>query len=234
MDPNIRYFQWVVGERKGEIVIFDKIETEDGLNYIVFKDRSRVNEDFVAPLNENNLTGKFMAEIEHPDNGWKFHEEWVGEEVGKMSEDLDDQGRRHEIPTVTEIASDGKKGPIRRKVVRLIPPRPSYRPSNFGMISNVPTQPAQHSTVPVSTLAGNIDATDPVYILMSKAKKVDSEISMTLSISLPSKSLYNIAKDSFDDGEKKFVEYIIQNVTVDEIKEALKIAITNMYNAETL
>ena len=31
---------------------------------------------------------------------------------------------------------------------------------------------------------------------------------------------------------EKFVEYIIQNISVDKIKEALKVAITNMYEED--
>jgi hypothetical protein len=54
---------------------------------------------------------------------------------------------------------------------------------------------------------------------------------MNITISLPPKNLYYIAKESFDEGEKKFVEYIIGDIEVDKIKEAIKIAIMNMYEA---
>ena len=33
-----RFFQWVAGERRGEVVVFDEIVQEDGLAYITFKD----------------------------------------------------------------------------------------------------------------------------------------------------------------------------------------------------
>ena len=51
-----RWFQWVVGDRKGEVMAFDKIESEEGNLYIRFKDNSRINEIFVAQLNDKDLT----------------------------------------------------------------------------------------------------------------------------------------------------------------------------------
>ena len=71
----IRFFQWVAGERRGEIVILDKIEEEDGQIYLSFKDGSRINVDFVAEINQRDLTGKLMAEVESPNNVWQFVDE---------------------------------------------------------------------------------------------------------------------------------------------------------------
>ena len=121
----IRYFQWVIGEKKGQIQIFDRIDTDDGALYIVFKDGSRINETLVAPLNAKDLTNKMMAEIDHPDNPWKLKEEWVGrqEEVWELNAE---QERVCVQPFV-----EG------RKVINLIPPRPTApRSSSFGQISN--------------------------------------------------------------------------------------------------
>ena len=49
-----RYFQWLVGERRGEVLIFDEIEEDDGEIFIKFKDNSRINQDLVLPLNQND------------------------------------------------------------------------------------------------------------------------------------------------------------------------------------
>ena len=48
-----RFFQWVAGERRGEVVVFDEIIQEDGLSFISFKDGSRVNTDFIAEINDD-------------------------------------------------------------------------------------------------------------------------------------------------------------------------------------
>ena len=79
----------------------------------------------------------------------------------------------------------------------------------------------------------NIDTSDPIYIMMSKSKKVDNIIEMSMTVSMPAKSLYNVAEESFDEGGQKVVEYIIDNIDVNDIKDALKIAIAEMYEKKT-
>ena len=204
-----KYFQWVAGEQRGQILFLDKIESEDGITYLVFKDKSRINEAFVAEMNQKDLTGKMMAEISGPSNGWKFKDEWVGREEEKW-----EQNAEGENVCVVPF-TPGKK------VVRLIPPAYSAaRASSFGPVSNPePTLPA-------------VDKSDPIYILMSKSRKIDTEIGMGMVVSLPPKPLYRLAKESFEEGDDKFVKYIVDEITTDEIKDALKIAVKEMYENE--
>jgi hypothetical protein len=212
-----RYFQWLCGEKQGEILVFDHIEEDNGLIFICFKDKSRINESFVVPLNQTDATNKMMAEVDSPNNIWKFKEEWVG--------------RQEERWALNEAQERVCVDPFvpGRKVINLIPPRRSApRTSSFGNVVNQQVQPV----VQVATSLidpQSIDKNDPVYILMSKSKKIDTDIQMTLTIALPSKSLYNLAKESFEDGGSKVIEYIIENITIKEIKEALKVAIADMY-----
>lgn len=207
-----RYFQWIAGDKKDQICIFEKVVEEDGVIYIVFTDKSRINEALVAPLNFRDLTGKYMAEIDHPTNKWVYKEEWVG--------------RQDEI---WELNAEGERVCVQpfiqgKKVVKWLPPKPSApRSSNFGVINY------SEAAKEVEKQKAKVDESDPVYILISKCKKEDSEISMGISVSLPPKSLYDIAKQSFDKGNEKFIDYIIDDLSVDEIKNALKIAIAEMY-----
>ena len=212
MGKDTRYFQWLVGEKQGEIQIFDKIEAEDNEIYIRFKDQSRINEKLVGALNEKEVRGKLMSEIDHPNNCWQFKKEWVGRQEEKW-----------------EINADGERVCVDpfipgKQVMKLIPPRVSNRTSNFGVISNF-EEMMQQTLQPQS----KIDKNDPVYILMSKAKKNDSEICMGMIVTLPPKNLYDIAKQSFDDGDKKFIDYIVDEIPVEEIKNALKVAIKEFY-----
>lgn len=208
-----RYFQWIAGDKKGEVLVFDKIEADGADVYITFKDESRINELLVAPLNQTDLTGKLMAEIDNPKNGWGFKEDYVGRTEEKWEKNADGEN------VCVEPFNPGKK------VVKLLPPRPSAATkSNFGQISNTASV-FQESVIEKP----KVNITDPVYIMMAKSKKVDNDIEMAITISMPPKSLYNVAKESFDEGGTKFVEYIIENIDVKDIKEALKIAITTMY-----
>ena len=72
-----RYFQYIMGDNRGQVVIFDKVETDGEVNYVVFKGGARCNEALIAELNANDLTGKYMAEVSDPNNVWQFKEKWL-------------------------------------------------------------------------------------------------------------------------------------------------------------
>jgi hypothetical protein len=222
---NNRYFQYVAGERKGEVLIFDKIVSEGEDVYIEFKDGSRMNEQFISQINQKDLSGKFMAEVDSPSNVWQFKTEYVGREEEKWEQNADGE-------SVCVVPFNPGK-----PVTHLIPPRPTPKTtSNFGNVDkNVlpdfeytpPPPPA-----PIEESYVKIDKSDPVYILMSKAKKIDNEITMSMSISLPPKDLYKLANTSFDEGGDKFISYIVNEITVETIKEAMKLAIRDMYESD--
>lgn len=209
-----RFFQWIAGDKKGEVLVFDKIEVDGADVFIKFKDDSRINERLVAKLNETNLTGKFMAEVDSPKNTWSFKEEWVGREEEKWEKNAAGEN-------VCVIPFNPGK-----KVTRLIPPKPTPATvSNFGVIS----QPTQQVYQEPEIVKSKVNTEDPVYIMMSKSKKVDKQFEMSLTVSMPPKNLYDVVKESFDEGGQKLIEYIIENIDINDIKEALKIAITEMY-----
>jgi hypothetical protein len=241
-----RWFQWVAGDRRGEILVLNDIVEDGGIVYLSFKDGSRINEEFVAQLNQRDLTRKLMAEIDSPQNCWKFVEKTSPDDKPRMEKDAN-SGEYYEIPPVEEIVNadlSGSSGQTRpgqktKKTIELVPPIPTAPThSAFGKIQNakqgmppapIPRfvkeeKPVEKKLTPISK-----NESDPVYILMSKAKKMDTEIQMVMIVSLPQPSLYQIAKDSFENGDEKFIDYIVDEITVDEIKKALKGAIYSMY-----
>ena len=234
----MRYFQWIAGEKKGEIQVFDKIETDDDMVFVCFTDKSRMNEQFIAQLNEKNLTGKFMAEIDHPNNCWKFVEK---QPINTTRYEKDaNSGLEYEIPSVNDIMNadlTSETGSItpKKKIIELIPPYPTasrFPPytttsisSSSEQISDKPQIPPQPIIYPTST----VDKTDPVYIVLNTSKKFDVDIEMTLTVSAPSKDLFNIIKENYDDGQNKTIKYIINNIKDEEIKGALSNAFINFY-----
>jgi hypothetical protein len=219
-----RFFQYLAGPRQGEIVVFDKIEEEDGLVFIAFKDGSRCEESLIIPINQKNYSNELLAEIENPNNVWVFTEEWIGREEEKW--DTNSSGEQ-----VCVI-------PFRpgRKKVTPIPPKTTI--SKFGQISTFTSTPPPNNDNIDSNIknqqqaldkAQQSNSSDPVYIMCEKAKKFDTEISMTLNISLPKRSFYNVAKESFEDGGEKVIEYIIQNLDDQAIKASLKQALLESY-----
>lgn len=208
-----RYFQWLSIDRQGEIVLFDKVEQEDGQIYICFKDGSRCNEQFVLPINTTDYTGKLIAEIENPQNCWTFKKETVGrmEELYEMNADG--------VSVCVQEFNPGKTS------MKLIPPRPSF--SKFGVITNKPQTIDKPIEQPI--VQAPVKEVDPVVLMISKSKKKDADISMNLTISLPTKELYNVIRENFDLGEESVLEYIISNISIDEIKASLKGALRSLY-----
>jgi hypothetical protein len=202
-----RIFQYLVGPRAGEILFFDKVEQDDGIVFVCFKDGSRCNEELILPLNETAWEGKLMAEVSDTKNIWHIKEEWVG--------------RQEEVWDVTK---DGEKVCVQpflegRRKINAIPPRKTT--AKFGAITSVIETPTQ--------ILANKNQNDPVWVMMDKAKKFDTPIPMELTISLPTKSLYNVAKESFDEGGEKVIEYIISNIDDKKLKDSLKIALLAAY-----
>jgi len=68
--------------------------------------------------------------------------------------------------------------------------------------------------------------------MMDKAKKFDTVIEMNLIVSLPSKALYNVAEESFEEGGDKVIEYIIRNLDDQKLKDSLRRALKEAYGNE--
>lgn len=214
----MRFFQYLAGERKGEVLVFDKNEEEDGIIYLCFKEGSRCNEDLVLPLNKREYTSELMAEVENHSNIWTFEEKWVGRQEEKWSspEDTPD-GEIHLVQPFV-------KG---KKLVTPVPPKKT-KAKFGGDLSHVTTTPAP-APEPVNPLVN-----DPVWLMMEKAKKFDTDVEMSITISLPTKALYEVAKESFEEGGSKVIEYIIENLDNKKLKDSLKSALEEAYGEAPL
>jgi hypothetical protein len=203
---------------KLEIVFFEKVEQEDDMIFVCFKDGSRCNEQLICPINSTDLGICLMAEIDHPSNVWAIKEEWVGREEEIWETNA--EGAKVCIQPFVE-------GKLKRTP---IPPKPTT--SKFGMITNKPTPPPPPSIPPPLTPqeAKKIEyANDPVFLLLEKSKKTSADIEVILTITLPPKSLYNMIKESFDEGSEKTIKYIVDNMDVEQLKSMIGQAVSGMY-----
>jgi hypothetical protein len=69
----------------------------------------------------------------------------------------------------------------------------------------------------------------PIYKLLKKQKKNTVEVSIKLKLNLPSKELYNVLCVSFDDAEKEIVDFVLDDVNIDDIKRSLGDSIRKSY-----
>lgn len=73
---------------------------------------------------------------------------------------------------------------------------------------------------------------DPVYLIIKNCKKRPTEIGLSLSIDLPSKSVFNMAKDDFEDGASKFIDCVVEDIDPKVILDAIKGALIEAYDVE--
>ena len=254
MKNSNRYFQWIMGERRGEVVVLDQMIEEDGDMFYSFKDNSRINVDLVAEINQQDLSRKMMAEVSDPNNLWRFEEIKKKKEGPRYSEKDAQTGEVYEIPSVEDLVNadlSGEQGQTRpsnkpqRKKINLVPPRPTR--NKYGQLATTKDLVEEKKTIikreeNVQQQAPNAvqqaptappqDTSDPVYIMMEKARKVDTEVEMTLNVALPTKSLFNVAVESFDEGGEKVIEYIIRNLDDQKLKDGLRDALMEAYGVE--
>lgn len=242
---NRRYFQFLTTDRAGEILVYDGIEVEGEETFVKFTDGSRCNEKYILPLGERNARGNtVMAEVESPDNKWSFQEKWVGRQEEKWATNAD--GERVCVQPFV-------RG---RKKIKLIPPRPPKPKSSkfggeivyvdsqtgetkkkdkedMGLKEKSSTSKPDIQPAPQKKQEPQISYDDPVWLMMDKAKKFDTEVPVSITISLPTKSLYDVARESFENGGKKVVEYIISNIDDGKLKESLKEALYEAYEDDS-
>ena len=212
-----RYFQYLIGERQGEVLTLDKIEEDEGMIFVSFKDKSRCNKDLILPLNNKNRINQLMAEVDSPHNIWTFKEEWEGRQKEETAKDSDGN-----VVVITP-AIYGKK-----KKILIPPPRETI---GFTTTFEKEEDGDQQSfpDVPLFSTVAQPDNDNPVWLMLSKAKKFDTKIEMDIIVSLPAKALYNVIKESFEDGDEKTIEYIISNLDDQKIKDSLRSSLKEAY-----
>ena len=82
----------------------------------------------------------------------------------------------------------------------------------------------------VETTKKQEETTNPIAILVNASAKNPITIPMELTIDLPSKDLFNIIKNNFEDGSEKFIDVILSHIDYDMLVSSLKEALTNAYN----
>lgn len=219
-----RFFQYLAGPKAGEILEFDGVDEDDGEIFVCFKEGSRCNEDLIMKREDRSWKNELMAEID-PNNPWTIEKEWVGRQEEKWDTNADG-ARVCVIPFI-----EG-----RQKIV----PRPPKKISSFAPISSTPDippaiDPTKEEEREEKKEEKSLEDLDPVWIMCHKAKKFDSEIGMSLDMGLPSGALYNLIKENFEDGEEKFLNYIISSFDskdgIDKIKRELKNSLRTYYES---
>ena len=255
-----RYFQWLVGDDRGKVVEFIDITQEDGEYFFNFDDGESCNMAYIcAATNDKNiLKGKAMVEVPGPHNAWKFEEIKTGSfttaedehvEVPPLEDILGqskDGNVESAVGTMRLIAP--KNNPIKGMPLPSIqeylrqPKEPKESKEDAalkasGINIQVTTERVEEKVpepeVKQEPKVVSVPITDPVHILVNTCKKHDTEISMTINVSLPSKSTYNFAKSEFEGGAEKFIEILAATIDTSSISDSIKKALKDAYESQS-
>ena len=254
-----RYFQWIDGEMKGDIVILESIEEFESETFYHFDDGEACNLRFIAPMTNTiaDLKGKFMVEIESPSNAWTF-------EViqPKKYRDESMKGEEFDIPSMHDILKASGNNPniddsdIGKE--KLVPPRyeqhmiPLPSIEEYRVVQKttqlkqnaIPEAKPKEEPQPEVQVEPKIDpskqepklvnngtySNDPVKILVDTCKKYPTPVDMTIHVMLPSKSIADIASSEFENGFDKFVECIVNDIDASMIISELRHALKAAYS----
>ena len=69
----------------------------------------------------------------------------------------------------------------------------------------------------------------PIYNLLARQKKKDVDIVINIRVPLPSKDLFNVLVNSFDDAENEIIQFIIDSIDLEDIRKTLSRSIRENY-----
>lgn len=229
------YFQWVNGPKIGNVVKYMGTEIEDGVLYIKLSDGSRCNRDYMALLNETNINDKQIAHISSLENKWDIYYDVIPEV--KERYELDSDGIRHCVQPYEPSKRIKRATPPKfyhvEQVMTFDSVDKTPEKENDDIISQ-PIIPQKHVEEPKPIIIKKEEpkptvTQNPVYLLCEKSKKVACTFETTMEIMIPNTALFDIAKESFDDGDTHFINYIMENLDMDIIKSQIKESIIKLY-----
>ena len=112
------------------------------------------------------------------------------------------------------------------------------KPEDLDLRVQQSVRPAQPNTapatvqapvpaVPVKDMSGS-----PVYNIVSKCKKRHVDMPLTIGLDIPGKTIYTLIKEEYEDGcLNDFFDIIINDLSIDDIRKALREALERSYEA---
>jgi hypothetical protein len=170
MDENIeevevKRYQWVRGEKLGNVEIFKEEKEEAGVAWIYFESGARI---------KSELLSEFLLEVSEADLA---NNPIHGNNSTNPLDTLNPLGNSSPVQT----AQAAPKSPVRQ-------------------------------------------------LLEKQAKKNVEEINLLIEMPIPKRSIYEVIRDSYDDGEvdKELTSMLLENLSNEETKEQLKKAVINL------
>jgi hypothetical protein len=104
------------------------------------------------------------------------------------------------------------------------------------MMSNVVRKPKLETALKTIPPPAAKKESNPIFALLEKSIKANTAENLILNIQLPPKDLIKVISSSFDDGEETVLNYLISQISIEEIqnqiKEQLRLSLFNTNNKE--
>lgn len=142
-------------------------------------------------------------------DGSRIKHDMVGDVVMKVADDsmLLDIGPGGMDPTISSVDED---------IYAPIPGQP-----------NAPLRPGQQPNVNIGMPQPKPES--PIHSLLKKQKAEPVPIEISVNLKLPPVELYKVLSSSFDNADEEIVEFVVADLDVPMIKQAVKDAITQFY-----
>ena len=149
------------------------------------------------------------------------------------------KGPMYELPSLDDyFYEDNSTAPVKKHkldgataIFKKAAPKPEPEPEVAIPSTPPPVVTPENIRPTVETTYEEPSKSDPVRILAKTSKKRDTDIDLTISIKLPSKSVYTIASEEFEDGGSKFINYLIEGIDINSIISELRNALTAAYES---
>lgn len=80
---------------------------------------------------------------------------------------------------------------------------------------------------------GNSNPDSPIYKLLKKQKKNMVDVSIKIKLNLPPKELYNVLLGSFEEAEKEIIDFVLDGVDINNIKNSLAESVKKSYYSDS-
>lgn len=134
-------------------------------------------------------------------------------------------GRRINLELLNEYMDSFPAAPVDfgDDIVANEPNIPTVQDKSAKNASNNPTR--EKNTV------SSVQVEDsPIYTLLKKQKNNWVNVSISLKLNLPPKSLYSVLINSFDEAENEIVDYVTEGIDIEDIRAALGESILAYYD----
>jgi len=230
------YYQWIKGENAPNIETFTKEIKLGEEQFLLFESGLQVNK---------KLVGDFVMEIASPTTPFINPLDFMAAQNIKEStvpyEQYTNDSQNSYQQNLNNVKNNLGNAEIIPHPDDLVAVAEFNRNHRQDQNKPVLDKSGMHEIVPVNKEIVNhhieivkepIIETNPIKHLIEKSKKTKTDISVNLSIDLPSKDFLNIIKESFEDSEEDIIKYILALFKTPNFDEELKIFVRQYLEIE--